>query len=214
MAEHEQHDVDWYGDGSTLTAERPEPVDDPRALRWPRPRVLIAAAAAFVLICGGAWWLTHPAAVRGIFGGVGFWPEPLGTVMVVDAGPYYPKADDDPPPTTYPVDSLRLSIDLRGNDDKVRVSYAVCELAGNGRIGSAVITGGRGVGDICSSLTPFVQGQAVDLATQQVLLLAEPLTTERFAIGPTTATYRVGLRAGQLDMPGTVAFNEPRPTGS
>ena len=51
--------------------------------------------------------------------------------------------------------------------------------------------------------------QPIDLATQQLLILAEPLTTESFAIGPATATYRVGLRAQQLDMPGTVEFNLP-----
>ncbi len=108
--------IDWYDDGATTTAERPEePVPDPRALRWPRPRALAAFVAGFLLFCAGAWWITHPNAVMGIFGGTGMYPEPLGTVLAVDAGPYYVKADDAPHPTTYPVDSLRLSVDLRGN---------------------------------------------------------------------------------------------------
>lgn len=206
--------IDWYGDGATTTVEPPpEAAPDPRAFRWPEPAALALFTAAFLLFCAGAWWITHPNAVMGIFGGTGMYPEPLGTVLAVDAGPYYVKADDAPHPTTYPVDSLRVSVDLRGNEDLVRVSWAVCDLAGNGRIGSAIVTGGSGYGDICSSVTPFVQGQAVDLATQQVLLLAEPLTTEPFAIGPATATYRMGLRAQQLEMPGTVEFNaEPDAT--
>lgn len=203
-----EQDLDWYGDGSTLTqADGPAPEPDPRALRWPRARVLIASVAAFLVLCGGAWWLTHPGAVRGYFGGTTWSPQPLGSVLAVDAGLYW--AESDAPPTTYPVDSVRLAVDLRGNDDRVRVSWAVCDLTGNGRIGSALITGGTGVGGICSRLAPFEQGQAVDLATQQVLLLAEPLTSEPFEIGPATATYRVGLRAETLTMPGTVGFNVP-----
>jgi hypothetical protein len=200
--------IDWYDDGATLTAEAPSaPPDDPDAFRWPRPRVLLAFATAFVLFCAGSWWLTHPGAVQSGFGGSGFYVEAPGSVLAIDSGVYY--VVGGAAPSTYPLDSLRYSVDLRGQEDLVRVSYAVCERTGNGWIGSALITGGTGVGDMCSSLTPFVQGQPIDLATQQLLILAEPLTAEPFSIGPATATYRVGFRAQQLEMPGTIDVNQP-----
>lgn len=201
--------TDWYDDGATTTVAPPEAAPDRHAFRWPRPRALAAFGVAFVLFCAGAWWLTHPGAVMSGFGGTGLYVDAPGTVIAIDSGVYYVTADDAPPPTTYPLDSLRFSVDLRGNDDLVRMSYVVCDLTGNGRIGSALVTRGIGYGDICSSVSPFVQGQSIDLATQQLLILAEPLTTEPFAIGPATATYRVGLRAEQLDMPGTIEFNLP-----
>lgn len=209
MAENDA--IDWYDDGATITADAPSaPPDDPDAFRWPRPRALMAFGLAFVLFCAGAWWLTHPDAVQSGFGGTGFYVEAPGSVLAIDSGVYYAIEDGAPPPTTYPLDSLRFSVDLRGQEDLVQVSYAVCERTGNGWVGSALITGGTGVGDMCSSLTPFVQGQPIDLGTQQLLILAEPLTAEPFTIGPATATYRVGLRAQQLDMPGAIDFNQPR----